>query len=164
VDDASDITFDAGGEVATALRGAPNSIAPVVLEYTALAHPEQWSGAPHSPEAAQYRSFVDSYQRAGLRPPHPADLQDGEAIMTHDAVLAAVKAIRDTLPQGSEIPLPSPEDVVQNLAGLRQANSVPGASGKIDIDTTTGNPSQKAIPSLRLQPDQTVSFKSLERP
>src|SRR5262249_53113011 len=91
-------------EVDDALNGAGGRV-PVVLRYTALAHPLEWTGSGQ--RAAEesfgalrtqyYNQFPDAAQNS---------LDDGEAITAHDAVLTAVKAIRDGL--NPRDPLPSP--------------------------------------------------------
>ncbi|HEX5493671.1 MAG TPA: hypothetical protein VFX70_03730 [Mycobacteriales bacterium] len=177
-DDASKVVFDRNGELAAALNGTRN-VKPVTLEYTALAHPDTWTGvganagAASCPSAAlgdsrgdvveNYRRFLRDYQRSGLGQPSSDALVDGEAIMSHDAVLTATRAIRSELPQGRTIPIPSAEQVTQNLAGLHLDNSVPGASGTIAIDDA-GNPENKPIPFVELKGNRTVSFLQLTCP
>lgn len=166
-DDASQVAsgdHSVDEEVSVALTGAPG-IAPATLVYTALANSDSWRDQPNSIEARNYGDFV-----ATLRSLHieglssPQSLADGHAMMSHDAVFAAVTAIRGTLPQGTQVPVPTAEEVTQNLAGLHGGTTVPGASGTIEIDNVSGNPIDKPMPIVQLRGDGTVSFVRLASP
>src|SRR5262249_48788031 len=147
-------------EVDDAFNGAGDR-APVVLRYTALAYPtgtdnsRQWAAKESldALRAGYYNQFPDAAQNS---------LDDGEAITAHDAVLTAVKAIRDGL--NPRDPTPSPQRVVNNCKGLHDDRSVPGASGLISIDGLTGNPINKPLPILELKANGMVTFVQLSWP
>ncbi|MGH8906627.1 MAG: ABC transporter substrate-binding protein [Egibacteraceae bacterium] len=159
------VTGDSGGAVATALRHANEEGeralkaglgANMALRYTELAHPDAWAAAPGSfpPRAVGYlqenvAGFPDE------------SLDDGGTIMGHDAVVTAVRAIRSAVAGGQDLMIDAitPRDVIQALNGLHGTRAVPGASGWISLDV--GDPVNKAIPILELQPDGTVAFLTL---
>jgi ABC-type branched-subunit amino acid transport system substrate-binding protein len=157
-DDASEISVD--NEVKDALT-SDQSRRPVKLIYTGLAHPDQWKD-PKTPEAGNFQQFLKAHSE--LFPGKPGSLQDGQAMMAHDAVLAAATAIRASSGQSQGRIVPSPQEVVQNLAGLHGNSKVAGASGMIDIDGETGDPINKPMPILELRGDGTVSFVKLGWP
>lgn len=76
---------------------------------------------------AGYTAFLDYHHRMGFR---QEDLTDGYVIMHHDALAAAVTAVR--LAAESQPRLPSPGDVFLQLSNLRNTDQpVPGASGNL---------------------------------
>lgn len=89
------------------------------------------------------------------------DLDDGHAIMEYDALLTAATAARD-----DRDAITSPASVVNAFANFTCRTPVPGASGRIAFYNTQGNfannsgspitpgdPIDKAIPIMRLNPD-----------
>jgi ABC-type branched-subunit amino acid transport system substrate-binding protein len=134
----------------------------VTVRYTALAHPEAWTEAPDS-----FLPDSITYLRTSFETIFPNDsLEDGGAIMGHDAVLTAVKAIRrrqslTANPQPDTIP--SPGVVINRMKRLHGDAAVPGASGWISLNGR-GDPIDKAIPLLELRRDGTVAFVQLTAP
>ncbi|WP_308289593.1 bifunctional serine/threonine-protein kinase/ABC transporter substrate-binding protein [Streptomyces muensis] len=115
------------------------------LLYTGLAHPGAWQVTPEAfdPDlVAPFRdgTFDDTF-------PH-GDLEDGRAIMMHDALLTAAQAVRAT----PAVPNPTVTDVYRTLSRLRNLGPLPGASGWIALGND-GAPADKAIPVLRITPD-----------
>jgi ABC-type branched-subunit amino acid transport system substrate-binding protein len=134
----------------------------VTLEFTALAHPGAWAGSTaFSPAATGYfrpgSRCADCF--ATLFPGEALD--DGQAIVGHDAVLVAVKAIRSTV--GQDKATTSTGEIIQQWNRLHGIEAAPGASGWISLDDN-GNPIDKAVPILALAPDGTVSFVKLSAP
>lgn len=155
-DDAETVSFD-DREVQVALKGT-SSKAAVTLTYTALAHPDQWTSADaqHQVEPPTgFQGFLQLVMSTFPRDSPPS----GDAMMAHDAVLTAVQAIRGFVGQTGNVP--DPGEVLQALAGLHVPHAVPGASGLIQIDPTTGNPIGKPVPILSLQPDGKPKFLQL---
>jgi hypothetical protein len=140
-DDATVIDIDRNNpeheRFATALRERQ-----VTVLCTALAHPDQWRGVEGS-ESDAFVWFADHYDRAFPEEP----LDDGQAMMTHDAIVTAVEAIRD----GGHT------NIWLNMHG---ENRVPGVTGPIELDEH-GNTIGKRIPILRLEPDGSKSFVTL---
>ncbi|WP_234329614.1 serine/threonine-protein kinase [Streptomyces viridochromogenes] len=115
------------------------------LLYTGLAHPGAWkvtpgAFAPDLVEPFRDGTFDDAF-------PH-SDLDDGRAIMMHDALLTAARAVRAT----PAVPNPTVTDVYRTLSRLRKQGPLPGASGWIALGDD-GAPENKAIPVLRITPD-----------
>ncbi|MGH3624361.1 MAG: ABC transporter substrate-binding protein [Sciscionella sp.] len=96
-----------------------------------------------------YHDFLSAFQKQRFDPAH---LDDGGAIMMHDAVLTAAQAVRLAAPNGSTSFL-TPSDVHAQLLNLNTLNSVPGASGTLSFSTGAssagGNPKGKPIPVLQ---------------
>lgn len=131
-------------------RGAGANLA---LLFTALAHSDMWD---HDPAAASpiTRSEFGNCDRCFHTLFPSDDLDDGNAIMSHDAVQTAVIAIRDMAgPRGSA---PSTSAVAQELLQV----SVPGASGYLCFDTNH-NPINKAIPIMTYGPDGRPHYRAL---
>jgi hypothetical protein len=129
---------------AAALGSARN---PISLIYSPLAEPAVLRDAARNPAKDQYDKFEASFRAVGFDPEH---LRTGWAIVAHDAVLTDAKAIRLAAPAGG---LPEPAKVRAALYLLSSpANSVPGASGQIQLDPGTGNRTRLQLPILRLRP------------
>jgi hypothetical protein len=108
--------------------------------FTALAHPDMWTRNPLA--ASQTTSSEFGFCATCFRTLFPRDsLNNGVAIMSHDAVQTAVAAIRDMA--GSNGSAPSTSGVAQELLQV----SVSEASGYLCFDTDH-NPINKAIPIM----------------
>jgi hypothetical protein len=123
--------------------------------YASATDARHWAaGVPCTPP-----HFADFYTAfTGLKF-NPADLDDGDAIATHDSVLTAVKAIRLAYASeaGSSQALPKPQDVLSQLLNLNnKAEVVPAAAGDLSFSysgANTGNPEGKPIPVLKIPAD-----------
>ncbi|MEU9833922.1 hypothetical protein AB0D67_20575 [Streptosporangium sp. NPDC048047] len=123
--------------------------------YTALAHPASWTARPEAVQqviANRFRQGADGFP--ALFPGESLD--DGQAIMHHDAMLTAIRAV-DVL-AGQGITQPSASAVANMLTS--SSLIVPAASGWITFDRR-GEPVGKAMPVVRLLPDGTVRFTEL---
>ena len=113
----------------------------VTLEYAALAHPSQWTvdGAP--PEHTH--EDMDWFEHRMHQEFPGAKLDDGQAIMSYDSVLAMVDAA-----QRAEQREPRAADVYSELLRTRDCDLVLGLSGPVEFDPD-GNPRNKTVPILR---------------
>ena len=78
-------------------------------------------------------------------------LTDGGAIMMHDALLAAARAVRLAAPEGA-MSRPTSADVRAQLLNLHGYFAVPGASGTLNFSANSkvpGNPVGKPVPVLQ---------------
>jgi hypothetical protein len=117
--------------------------------YTALATSDQWKDEPPgSVNLENYRRFAEAYAKNGFS---ARDLFDGQAIMTHDAVLTAATAVRD-----NRSAVTDPATVSAYFLRYRCTTFIPGASGAI-IFNQDGNPVDKPLPILQIQQDGSVT-------
>lgn len=120
---------------------------PITLIYAPLAEPAILRGGGSQPPVAQYGVLEQTFEELGFNTRH---LGTGWAIMAHDAVLTAARAIRVA---ALETPIPPPDKIRTHLYLLSsEANGVQGASGFIEIDPETGNRRTERLPVLRLLP------------
>jgi ABC-type branched-subunit amino acid transport system substrate-binding protein len=136
----------------------PFPTASVRVFYTALATADEWRGYPPSDDTTQdYTAFAAAFsnQDNGF---DPKDLQAEDAIMSHDAVLAAALAARL-----DPLAATDPSTVKAYFLRLRCTQFVPGASGDIAFDGN-GNPVDKAVPLLQLMPDGSVVLREVTWP
>ncbi|MEV6974026.1 hypothetical protein [Kitasatospora sp. NPDC093806] len=124
----------------------------ITVRYTALAHPDTWG--PHSTEATGGSKKATQELYDLLPKPEPgaaerAGLADGRVIITYDAVTTAVEGIRKSTV--GDVKMPSTAQVANSWLRMRGDGRVDGASGWICLDET-GNPYNKAIPIVRLDP------------
>ncbi|MGH3757271.1 ABC transporter substrate-binding protein [Actinophytocola sp.] len=79
----------------------------------------------------------------------PEALDDGYAVTNHDAMIAAIRAVRITNTWTNTAP--SPTDVREHLLLLNGQEAVPGATGKLEFNENRGgNPGGKHVPIVRL--------------
>ncbi|MGB6163843.1 MAG: hypothetical protein WCF33_12095 [Pseudonocardiaceae bacterium] len=124
--------------------------------YTAFAYTDEWSGfPPGSDYVKNYRDFIEAFARKNFK---EANLDDGEAMVTYDAVQVVVSATHN-----DPLATTEPETVANFLVGTRCHNYVPGASGPIAFDPD-GNPIDKAVPILQIHANGTVTQKDLAWP
>lgn len=151
-DDVSVIGFEEGD-----VRRAIDSGVRVV--FTTLAHPEAWKQTRGKFEEPSVRSFTDTtcdycYGKFFAR----ESLDDGSAIMAHDAVLTAAWAIR--LASGAKGDHVTAEEVLQEKNRLNTEYAVPGASGWLSFDAE-GTPREKVVPIMELDRDGSAKFVQL---
>lgn len=129
----------------------------VSIVYTGLAHPDQWreegADATYSGSA---RSHFERFCGEGLcfSPEFSQDdLQDGAAIMGHDAVVLAVTGIRRSAVglDGALLPV-TPSAVIQLLYQVQGNNGILGASGSLSM-TDCGDAARKRFPLLSVSAD-----------
>ena len=126
------------------------------VDYTALAHPGAWKVPTKALPASAVQQFGTCDECFGTLFPDES-LEDGTAIMAHDAMATAVQAVRAAVTQQKLYP--PPPAVTQEWNLMR---GVQGASGWISFDGNShGNPINKAVPIVRLRADGTTSFLHL---
>lgn len=127
-----------------------------------LAHPEAWTHEPGAFNPAAVASFQEPGCTGCFKAVFPNErLDDGVAILAHDAVLTAVWAIRG-IPRVAPAQVTA-QDVLQAKNRLHGTLAVPGASGMISFDEH-GDPVNKAVPILRVRLDDTPEFVQLSTP
>lgn len=147
------------GSDATELVNSQGALWPqgtnISVYYTALAHPDMWSKAPDAAAPGIVSSFQDKTDGFfAAFPKEPAKpLDDGWAIMYHDAVLTAETAAANGFLKNN---LPSAGDVAQLLYQVR----VKGLSGYICLDGAH-DPRNKAIPIVQIDAHGAVSYVAL---
>jgi ABC-type branched-subunit amino acid transport system substrate-binding protein len=127
-----------------------------------LAHPQAWTSSPQAFNPAAVASFQEAGCTDCFKAVFPKErLDDGIAILAHDAVLTVVWAIRG-IPRVSPVQVTA-QDVLQAKNRLHGTLAVPGASGMISFDDR-GDPVNKAVPILRVREDDTPEFVQLSAP
>ncbi len=144
------------GDDATSLEGAPlpnfGDLKVTVL-YTSESSGTEWQGFPNGSDQVQnYNQFSEAFGRNGFA---PADLQDGDAAISHDAVLSAATAARL-----DPVATTNPGTVAASFLRFACRRTIPGASGDIAFDQN-GNPVDKAMPIMRVQSDGSVVQQDL---
>ena len=124
--------------------------------YTALAYPDEWSSFPSTSDYVKgYQDFAAAFIGKNFE---DANLDDGQAMMAHDAVLVAVTATK-----ADPAALTDPDTVAGSFVSFRCQHYVSGVSGLIAFDLD-GNPIDKVMPILQLHADGTVTQKDLAWP
>ncbi|MFI6733595.1 hypothetical protein ACIBI9_11765 [Nonomuraea sp. NPDC050451] len=163
------------------LRGDPGGGKPSVsVEYAAPAHPGAWNievekwwrkNKGSKPKREDLPRYLAEPQESLARLQHliatakigPVALEDGRTIITHDVVLTAHRALAKAVAL-SPTEVPSQQDVKDVLADLHAAYRIQGASGLICL-TGAGNPYDKALPVVRLDPAAgKLTFKGVAWP
>ncbi|MGH3830576.1 MAG: ABC transporter substrate-binding protein [Pseudonocardiaceae bacterium] len=124
--------------------------------YTALAHTDQWNSFPSTSEYIKnYLDFVATFNQENFK---DANLDDGNAMLSYDAVDVAIAATKS-----DAVAISDPDTVADFLVSIRCKQYVPGASGPIALGQD-GNPIDKAMPILQLHLDGTVTQQDLAWP
>ncbi|CAM4393120.1 hypothetical protein [Nocardiopsis rhodophaea] len=127
----------------------------ITLVYASATDPD-WSKNPDgAPE--YFPAFLSAYTRFIGRGSDA--LNDGYAIMHHDAMATAVSAVRFAEPvEGEGL---RPMDVYDALLLLHTAHPVPGASGTLSFTQEgNGNPAGKFVPVIEVRgPDDVRAAK-----
>ncbi|MER6003023.1 hypothetical protein ABT120_30935 [Nonomuraea angiospora] len=165
------------------IRGDPGGGRPSVsVEYAAPAHPTAWNievakwwrentRKGSKPKREDLPRYLAEPQESLARLQHliatakigPVALEDGRTIITHDVVLTAHRALAKAVAI-SPTEVPSRQDVKDVLADLHAAYRIQGASGLICL-TGAGNPYDKALPVVRLDPASgKLTFKGVAWP
>ncbi|MGW0200736.1 hypothetical protein [Nonomuraea sp. NPDC003201] len=165
------------------IRGDPGGGRPSVsVEYAAPAHPAAWNievakwwrentRKGSKPKREDLPRYLAEPQESLARLQHliatakigPVALEDGRTIITHDVILTAHRALAKAVAI-SPTEVPSRQDVKDVLADLHAAYRIQGASGLICL-TAAGNPYDKALPVVRLDPASgKLTFKGVAWP
>lgn len=147
---------DAAG-LQAALPRSQESDAPVSVIYAGIADPAALGNQQLNPDWASFARFQESFTAHF----DPADLQNGWAIMAHDALLTAANAIRKASKDLAGVP--RARGVRPFLYLLNDAsNRVIGASGSFSINQDTGDVAGRRLPIVELRPDGTKRVLSFE--
>lgn len=122
----------------------------ITVAYASATDPAGWPLAvPGTPP--RFADFLGAFTGAGFA---QADLADGDAIATHDALLAVTEAVAQTVQARPDTSKPTPSDVSSGLLNLNGLNCVRGAGGTIGFgdQADPGKPIGKAIPVLEIPP------------
>ncbi|GHH51209.1 ABC transporter substrate-binding protein [Streptomyces candidus] len=126
----------------------------VRLVYTGLAHPGGWERMPEAFPGWGRQTFGEG----GVYRAHFNEeaLDDGQAIMGHDAVITAISAVR-VVADASETNngKVSGSEVIQIWRSLHGVKAVSGASGLISLGND-GSPERKAVPIIEIGADGSV--------
>ena len=149
----------AGSDLGAILRGREQEMrdANLTVVFAGTVDAEGWGqNAPGTPE--DYADFLSKFQGQGFDPGH---LDDAGAIMMHDALLTAARAVRLAAPEGSASS-PTARDVRSQLTNLNGTlHTVRGASGTLSFSSRSpgaGNPLGKPVPVLQYpQPSDALS-------
>jgi hypothetical protein len=122
---------------------------------TGLAHPGMWSRQPSAADPATTAWFRTlPYGFGHMFPGDGAALQDGWAILSHDAVQTAVDAVREAPTVGAATPAPAA--VGQTLGQV----TVHGAGGYLCFDDA-GDPIDRVIPIEQLSPAGALTYRGV---
>jgi hypothetical protein len=133
----------------------------VDIFYTALASPATWQNNPAAVSRDTVRRFGQCANCFATLFSEPFD--EGDAIMSHDAVLTAVTATRNVASQQN--PRPGADAIPNGLYQINATNPVPGASGWIYFQREDGIPDgvpyNKAVPIVQLHSNGTASQEAM---
>lgn len=129
--------------------------------FTALASPRTWTNYPSSVSARtvfRFQHCTHCFEKL-----FSEQLDDGNAIVSYDAVLTAVTAARKVASEQN--PQPTAGALINGLYQITASDPVPGASGWIyfqrDTDVSDVVPYNKAVPIMQLHPDGTATELAL---
>ncbi|HEY5837158.1 ABC transporter substrate-binding protein [Streptomyces sp.] len=129
----------------------------VTALYTALGHPAlpgRLYDADHNPLPGFTKLYHDTFGQTD------GDMfEDGQVILAHDAVWTLGAAVRAAAGETGTAPV-TPGSVLSALVSLAD---VQGISGKIDLGSD-GNPQDKAMALVQLEPDRRFVFNGVIRP
>lgn len=151
--DSSSLESDTENQAQTRQIDADLTAGNITVLCPAWVAPQDWatpSGAKDAP--AGFAAFMTEFdQRFTANGQFGTELDDGYAIMSHDALLTAAKAIR--LTTQPPMKFPTPEQVLGNQYHMDAGNTVPGASGTLTfVEADNGNPGGKPVFVVRLEP------------
>ncbi|MEV7467582.1 ABC transporter substrate-binding protein [Streptomyces kronopolitis] len=128
----------------SAVRGLLRANKITILDVSATS-PAQWISGVHAPSG--FKPFLQALRDLKFS---DAVMDDGYAIMHHDAVLTAVWATRNVTGQTGKV-APDVQDVYNEITNLHDASTVPAASGELSFDDASqGWPHNKPIPVIQL--------------
>jgi hypothetical protein len=125
--------------------------AKLTILYTPAADPD----AIRTVGVPEFERFASEFTAAGFA---DADLRDGWAIITHDALRMASEAIRRAALSG----LPSKETVrFQINRAARERNQVRGAQGPFRLHPETGDADGLKVPVIEVSPEWMFTIKAV---
>ncbi|SFB43475.1 ABC-type branched-chain amino acid transport system, substrate-binding protein [Amycolatopsis marina] len=144
------VILTAGLELGALLKGQEDQLAEakITVLSASTVDAEGWRANPAAEGTPEhYGDFRRAFQLAQFAEEH---LDDGGAIMMHDALLTAAQAVRIAAPLGSAS-APTADDVRAQLLNINTLYSVQGASGELSFSkqaTGAGTPLGKPVPVL----------------
>lgn len=141
-----------GSDIGTVLEEREQRLSAAKLTVVAATATDADGWGPHAPGTPDhYQDFLTKFEELGF---DTKDLDNGGAIMMHDALLTAERAVRLAITGDSP---PSKADVQSGLLNLNgDVYEVEGASGTLRFSSSSlsgaGNPSGKPIPVLQYPP------------
>lgn len=156
-DDAVGVYYDTSQPQAVRDRYASNwKASGVTVLYTALGHPEL-PGKVYQPSNNPFPGFQQLYRNEfGTSGPDP--FQDGQAILGHDSVWTLGIAIRDAAGDGT-----TQVTTGSTLNALVSGDTVAGISGPVEFGPD-GNPKNKPMALVKLQPTGEYTFQEVVKP
>lgn len=158
---------DANSVTGARLPGSKN--VNFTVYYTAVATGNEWSfDRSDVTDSSNYETFQSAFTGDGF---DLSDLSDGHAIMEYDAMLTAIKAVREAWnPKDIWSVINSPDALQNSFDGFDckyEETAVPGASGRIAFYPSSasagqGDPIDKAVPIMEITPDGKDSQEYLE--
>lgn len=151
--DSSDLVTAADDPQQTSQIRAELTAGQITVLCPAWVAPQNWAtpaGAGSAPAgfaafAAEFDALFTTNNDFGTQ------LNDGYAVMTHDALLTAANAIR--LATQPPVTVPTAAQVLGNQYHMDAANTVPGASGTLTfVEADNGNAAGKPVFVLQLRP------------
>ncbi|WP_280400640.1 ABC transporter substrate-binding protein [Nocardia carnea] len=131
----------------------------VSVLYTGLVHEEAWRRHPDLFNRVAVARFTDECTGEVCYRELSGDaLDDFAAVMDHDAVLTAVRAIRQAADFAGTVVTPG--QVIQAMKGLHGATQVSGASGMLSFDED-GLPTDKPILILKAHAGERPEYVGL---
>lgn len=122
--------------------------------YTPLVDPE----ALRMDGVGEFEQLSTRFERLGF---DAADLADGWAVITHDALLAASDAVNRAA-AGKDGELPSAPDVRFEIERTdRERNQVRGAGGTFTLDAETGNVVGRRLPVIEVDENWSFTVKGI---
>jgi len=126
------------------------------VTFTGLAHPEEWRQSSAIFTDGSHRFLVDKCDVCFTTLFPQETLDDGAVIMSYDATMVAINAIRSS--GGS-----SAGAVIQELKQIHGVRRFSGASGQISF-APNGEAINKATPILSVMPDGRLKFEQVSYP
>ena len=155
-DDAVGVYYDSSESRSVRDRFAANwQASGVTVMFTALAHPDL-PGRLYPSDRNPYPGFLQLYHDefgAGTD-----NFQDGQAMLAHDAVWTLGVAIREAAGDGT-----TAVNAGSTLNALVSGGSVAGLTGPVELGSD-GNPQDKPMALVRLEPTGAYTFRQVVRP
>ncbi|MGH3913391.1 MAG: hypothetical protein ACRDTC_08275 [Pseudonocardiaceae bacterium] len=129
------------------------------VQYTAQTHPDSWTVSPENFSTVSTSRLSAACEHCFPTVFRGETLEDGGAIIGYDAIIT-VTAIR---PGQGTVVNNTPDLISQQFKRLHGVDAVPGATGWISLDPL-GNPVNKAVVILQINPDGTIGFRKLSSP
>ncbi|MFJ9563565.1 ABC transporter substrate-binding protein [Streptomyces fuscichromogenes] len=157
-DDAVGVYYDAGTAAATVKQFQRDwEVSRVTAFYTALGHPGL-ANRLYSKADNPLPAFLDLYHRT-FGGTGEGDLQDGQAILGHDSVWTLGVAVHQAAGDAGSATVNAESTLSQLVTGVTAS----GLTGPIELDSD-GNPHNKPMALVRLEPEGGYAFQQVIKP